>query len=371
MRLRGAVLFAAVTTMTQTAQGDPAVVKLLEPIRTAHHLPALGAALVTTDGLATSAVTGVRKAGGPAVTIDDLWHLGSDTKAMTATVIASLVEKGTLSWTTTIGTAFPDQASTFPPAFRDIKLTQLLSHRAGLPANLPWQVIARSNPSIHEQRMNAVKTAAQTKLESAPGSTFLYSNLGYTIAATMAEQATGQTWEDLITSVVFKPLGMSSCGFGGLGTVGQVDQPWPHGADGKPAPTNGPAMDNPEVMGPAGTVHCSIADWSKFIADQLRGAQGKGALLKPENYAMLQSPKSGGTYAFGWLVVDRPWAQGPALSHAGSNTMNFCVVWMAPALGMAFLAVTNSGAADAQAATDEAVSAIILARIKKVPAGSF
>ena len=69
--------------------------------------------------------------------------------------------------------------------------------------------------------MNALKMAAKTKLESAPGSTYLYSNLGYTIAATMAEAATGKESEDLIGSMVFKPLGMSSCGFGGVGTVGQ------------------------------------------------------------------------------------------------------------------------------------------------------
>lgn len=374
MRFRAVMLSAALATMTQASQGDPAVVKLLEPIRTAHHLPALGAALITTDGLVTSGVTGVRKAGGPDVTIDDLWHLGSDTKAMTATMIAILVERGTLSWTTTIGAAFPDLASTFPQQFRDITLTQLLSHRAGLPANLSWQPIARSSPSLHEQRMNAVKMAAKAKLESAPGSTYLYSNLGYTIAATMAEVATGKQWEDLIASMVFKPLGMSSCGFGGVGTVGQIDQPWPHGPDGKPASSNGPTVDNPEVMGPAGTVHCSIADWAKFIADALRGAEGKGALLKPAGYEMLQSPKthlgdaSGGDYAFGWLVVPRPWAQGAALTHAGSNTMNFCVVWIAPKAGFAALAVTNSGAPDAQAATDEAVSALILQHLKKTPA---
>jgi hypothetical protein len=38
---------------------------------------------------------------------------------------------------------------------------------------------------------------------------------------------------------------------------------------------------NPEVMGPAGTVHCSLADWAKFIADQLSGFAGPGALFPP------------------------------------------------------------------------------------------
>ena len=36
--------------------------------------------------------------------------------------------------------------------------------------------------------------------------------------------------------IVFTPLGMTSCGFGGLGTPGTIDQPWPHTANGQPTP---------------------------------------------------------------------------------------------------------------------------------------
>ena len=346
---------------------------MLEPIRAAHHLPALGGAIVTSGGLVTSGVTGVRKLGAePRASVDDLWHLGSDTKAMTATMIAMLVQRGRLSWDRTVGEAFGDRAADWPEAFRGITLTQLLSHRAGLPANLNWDAIAASSKDVRQQRLNAVTAASKVKPESAPGAAFLYSNLGYTIAGAMAERAAGKTWEDLLASLVFSPLGMSSCGFGGTGTIGQIDQPWPHGPNGQPAPTNGPAMDNREVMGPAGTVHCSIADWSRFVADQLAGARGAGKLLEPAGYTMIQGAKGttgaamgGAEYAFGWGVVSRPWAQGVALTHAGSNTMNFCVVWIAPAIDLAVLAVTNSGAPDAGAAADEAVSALILSRVKK------
>lgn len=353
--------------------GDEAIVRMLEPIRVAHHLPALGGAIVASHGLVSSGVTGVRKLGAaPEATVDDLWHLGSDTKAMTATMIAILVERGQLSWDRTLGEAFGDAAREWPAAFRGITLTQLLSHRAGLTANLSWGQIARSSDDIRQQRFNAVAAAATVAPVSAPGTAFLYSNLGFTIAAAMAERAANKSWEDLISSLVFTPLGMSSCGFGGTGTIGRIDQPWPHMASGQPAPSNGPDMDNKEVMGPAGMVHCSIADWSRFLADQLSGARGAGQLLKPDGYRMIQAPKGpagtamgGADYAFGWGVVSRPWAQGVALTHAGSNTMNYCDVWIAPAIDLAVLAVTNSGVADAGAAADEAVSALIVSRVKK------
>src|SRR5262245_57065531 len=292
------------TTLSQTANSD--VSAMLEPIRQSHHLPSLGAAIITENGLEASGVTGVRKADATvSVTIDDHWHLGSDTKAMTAVVIATLVERGKLTWETTIGDVFPEFAHTFPAEFRGITLTQLLSHHAGLPANTNWRQASTSNSSLLEQRIYLLRRAAETKLDSAPGAKYLYSNLGYAIAGTIAERVSGKPWETLIDDFVFKPLRMNSCGFGGTGTPGKIDQPWPHPDNGKPMSSNGPLVDNPEVLGPAGTVHCSIADWAKFVADQLRGENGAGVLLKSETYKALHTPRFGGDYAFGWLVTSR------------------------------------------------------------------
>jgi CubicO group peptidase (beta-lactamase class C family) len=340
--------------------GDSTVASLIEPIRKEHNLPALGAALVTSQGVVLSGVAGVRKKGaGVPAAIDDQWHLGSDTKAMTAVVIATFVERGKLTWETTLGEVFPDLAATSPDDFRGITITQLLSHYAGLTANLDWRDIERSAPAVRQQRLNALKKAASMKLTSPPGTKFDYSNLGYTIAGAIVERVGGKSWEDLMQEIVFKPLGMTNCGFGGLGTPGRIDQPWPHQDNGKPMPANGPAVDNPAVIGPAGRVHCSIADWSKFIQDQLRGEHGDGVLLKPETYKALHTPRFGGNYAFGWGVGSRPWAGGTVLQHSGSNTMNFCVVWVAPLRDFAVLAVTNQAGNEAQMAADEAVSALI------------
>jgi hypothetical protein len=48
-----------------------------------------------------------------------------------------------------------------------------------------------------------------------------------------------------------------------------------------------------------------------------------------------------GSYAFGWAVLDRPWANGRTLTHSGSNTMNLAVAWLAPNLNFAVIAATN------------------------------
>jgi CubicO group peptidase (beta-lactamase class C family) len=346
------------------AVGDTNVTALLKPIRQKFNLPAMAMAVVTSDGLKFAGAVGVRKRGTEIpVALDDLWHLGSDGKIMTSTLIARLVERGQLRWDTTLGEVFPELAPQMHPDFRQVSLLQLLSHHAGLPANLDLQNYSGADAS--PLRLRAVKEELAKKPESVPGSRFLYSNLGYIIAAAVVEKTTGQPWEKVIAEEIFQPLQMSSAGFGGTGTPGKIDQPWPHTADGEPTGENGPAMDNPPVMGSAGRIHCTIQDWAKFVRDQLRGARGESALLKPESYQTLQTPPLGGDYALGWIVVERGWGGGKVLQHVGDNTMNCANVWVAPKKDFAILVCVNQSGNRAFEATDAAVSAMIRLLQKK------
>lgn len=349
----------------QSPTTDGRINELMETIRKKYNLPALAGAIVTSQGLIAIGAVGVRKAGtNVQVSIDDLWHLGSDTKAMTAMVIGALVEQGKLKWDTTIEQVFPDLAGTLQPELRKVTILQLLSHHAGLPANINWQMASLAG-SIQDQRQAALKTVASMKLLSEPGTKFSYSNLGYVIAGAIAEKVTNEKWEELITKLLFKPLGMQSAGFGGTGTPGKIDQPWGHEADGKPVLGNGPTVDNPPVMGPAGTVHSSLADWAQFIADQLRGERAERALLKPDTYKKLHTPPFGGDYSLGWIVTHRSWGGGTVFTHAGSNTMNFAVVWIAPQRDFAVLISANQGGTVAAKACDETAGSLIDFHLKK------
>jgi len=331
---------------------------VLQPVLRRHKVPALAGAIVTNRGPIAVAAVGVRKAGtGVKVTARDQWHLGSETKAMTAHVIAALVERGRLKWETTITESFPEMAESFRPSLRKATLAQLLSHRSGLVENLPWNTLPRGG--AREQREAAVRMLAQAPRRFDPGADFLYSNTGYVVAGAMADRATGTSWEELMVRTLFEPLGMRSAGFGVTGTPGKIDQPWPHLQNGRPASTNGPAADNPPVMGPAGTVHASISDWGRFVADHLKGARGERALLSPASYRRLHAPSPPGNYAMGWIALEREWAGGPVLTHSGSNTLNYCVVWMAPRINVAALACTNQGGPVAARATEDAVGAMV------------
>jgi CubicO group peptidase (beta-lactamase class C family) len=340
------------------AVGDEAATQALKPIRQKFNVPAMAVAVVTSDGIKFLGAVGVRKRGTEIpVTPDDLWHLGSDGKAMTSTLIARLVERRQLKWDSTLAEIFPDLAPQMNPEFQKVTLLQLLSHRAGLPANLDLADYLGND--VQSLRLRAVREELAKPPKGAPAGKYLYSNLGYIIAGAVVERITGQSWENAISNEVFNPLQMKSAAFGGTGTPGQIDQPWPHTDDGKPTGKNGPDMDNPPLMGPAGRIHCSIQDWAKFVQDQLRGGRGTPALLKPESYQKLQTPPFGGDYALGWTVVQRSWAGGNALNHGGDNTMNFANVWVAPNRNFAILVCVNQSGDKALQATDEVVRAMI------------
>jgi CubicO group peptidase (beta-lactamase class C family) len=337
---------------------------MLTSIREKHHVPGLAAAAVRGEELIAIGAAGVRQHDKPeAVTIDDQWHIGSCTKSMTATLAAMLVEEGKLKWDSTIGQVLPAMRGKMRPDWNEVTLEQLLRHRGGAPAEAPrdlWADAAKAD-GRSQARLDFVRGLLARDPEAKPGTKFIYSNQGYTIAGTMIAHAGGGTWEDLMKRRIFAPLAMKDAGFGPPGSVARIDQPRAHVIrDGTlQAIPPGRAADNPAVIGPAGTVHCSIGDLARYAAAHAREGREAHPLLKPASFAKLHSVGEGETYAMGWGVTQRGWAGGTTLTHNGSNTMWFAVMWVAPAKDAAFVAATNVAGSEAEKACDDAVAALI------------
>jgi len=351
-----AVLAALVPLLaTLPSQEAPDLAARIEAIRAAVGVPALGGARITLEGEPEVWVAGTRAAGArEAVTASDRWHLGSCTKSMTATLIALLVERGDLSWDTPLGEALPELVEEMDLDYGDVTLVELLGHRAGLPANPDFGTLLSMRTSrdpVVEQRARIVAWALRQP--PLPHGTFLYSNTGFMVAGHLAERATGQSWEELMRTLLFEPLGMESAGFGppGLGEEG-VTQIWGHAPEGAPVPP-GPLADNPAALGPAGTVHASLADWARYARLHLAGAHGDVKVgevtLTRASFERLHTGLSGPgqPYGYGWVNHRRDWAggDGKTLWHNGSNTMWFCELWLGLENGVAVLAATNIAAA--------------------------
>jgi CubicO group peptidase (beta-lactamase class C family) len=335
---------------------DEQLARVLATVPSKLKLPGMIGAIVEGDKLAAIGAIGLRKIGASEpMRVDDMVHLGSCTKALTATMIGTLVDEGKLTWRSTFRDVFPDQAERLHPEFRSVTLGHLLTHRAGLPHDGPWWDLGGG--STTDQRRQLLCRMLTSRPLSRPGTKYAYSNLGYALAGLMAEQVTGTPWEDLMRRRLFEPLGMATAGFGTPGTADRVDQPWGHRAKGNVIEPI--RQDNAPSMGPAGTVHCSMADWAKFAALHLRGDRGQGRLLKPATFRTLHTPPPRMEYAGGWMALERSWAGGRALTHSGSNLSWYATIWLAPARDFATLVAINLGGDDASTACDKASEELI------------
>jgi CubicO group peptidase (beta-lactamase class C family) len=323
-----------------------------------HRLPGAAALSVVGGRVVAQAAWGVRKLGDPTkVTAQDRWHLGSDGKAMTATLAALLVADGKIAWRSTVGELFRDWKE-LHPGFAAVTLEQLLGHRGGLAHETPppiWADLwAAKDPVAGRTR------AVRALLARGPGRVgeYVYANDGYLVAGVMLERAGGKPWEVLLGERLFAPLGMRSCGFGVPATAGTVDAPWAHrDAAGTLEPVAPPRGDNPPGVGPAGTVHCALGDWARFASEHVRGERGEPTTLALDAAAWrkLHAPLAGGDYALGWAVGHAPWANGPVFAHDGSNTMFYASVAAAPARDAVLLFATNRGGDEAERAAHEVI----------------
>ena len=311
--------------------------------------PALVAGIVTRAGLGWAGVRGVRRAGhAEAATLEDRWHLGSNTKAMTAAVLGRLVEQGRARWAMPLAEALP--GLTIDPAWAGTTLDDLMRHRAGLldPGllNQTWLLGAHVDQRpLPEQRAELAARALGAP-PAGPAGQFAYANGNYIVVGAAIEALTGQAWEAVMAAELFAPLGLASAGFG----APRGEAPWGHrgGVGVDPAGF----ADNPRALGPAGTAHMSLADYARFVAAMMGGAPD---WISEATRARLLTPAAGDppAYAAGWGVGVAPWAgiggPGPTITHNGSNTMWFATVLAAPERGLGFIALSNDGAAGQQA----------------------
>lgn len=325
--------------MDDPLEVDPELVELLAgPVKERKSV-GLFAAIVDGDGVREIGVEGLRKVDSPlGITVNDLVRINSNTKAMTSTMLATLVEDGTFSrgWRTTIVDVFPELRAEVHEAYNAVTLRQLVTMAGGIKRDASdwWDHWGRD---IVETRYEILRENLSEE-PIGPRGEFFYSNLGYMVAGAMAERVTGKSWETLMEERIFAPLGIAGARFGPVGTFHNVDQPWGHwlrdGAYWVPRRYgDGPAW------GPAATVNVSIGEWAKFM--RLWFPEVEPVILDRETLDELVTPDSG-TYAAGWGVVERRWAGGVAFNHTGASCCWRTTLWIAPNRGVAYVAAANS-----------------------------
>lgn len=358
---------ACVSQPLHTANREPQVHELEKKIgelQSKSYMPGLQVLVTEYNKPIFEYQRGIRAEGYPEeITPQDQWHIGSCTKPMTAFLIGRLIDSKKITWKTTIGEMAPKDYD-LHSSVRAITVEQLLSHSSGL-ADVAepddgklWATLFDDKVEVHIAREKLVRGILKMPTRFQPGAREEYSNSGYVVLGWILEQKKNKNWETILRKEMFQKLKMNSCGFGpaGVENVKAPRQPWSHQFENNKLEAIAPGVgaDNPAAMGPAGSVHCSVQDWHKFNQLFMNNEGVRSGFLKQSTYDKLLSSTGQGSYTFSTMArMQRPWAKGGVFVMAGSNTMNYAVVAIAPSLNRVFTINTNAGHAKAEESATE------------------
>ena len=201
---------------------------VLEPLRAKHGLPALAGAVVSKGQIAAAGAVGARLLNSDKkVTINDRFHLGSDTKAITATLAGMAVEAGKLRWDSTIGDVLGGKVKGIEPRLAAVTLEELLSHTGGISSDTDeiinlYYTGDGFKYNMPAQRLRILNAWKNHPPATKPGAEFHYANLGYVIAGAMIETAFGVSWEELMVNRIYTPLRLACGGDWAAGDDGEI-----------------------------------------------------------------------------------------------------------------------------------------------------
>lgn len=193
-----------------SSEPETELMRELDALRQAHNVAALGLVIVKDDRIKLLEVRGLAsRAPSVAIEADAIFRIGSISKMFAGLTAAKLEASGIIALDTPIHSpATQDTYSNQWQANHPITIAQLLEHTAGLEgiSQAEWDFSDPAQPPL-QKTLHLFPGARQTQWP--PGLHHSYSNAGAGLAGYVMENATGETWEELLSKEVFEPLGMS------------------------------------------------------------------------------------------------------------------------------------------------------------------
>ena len=271
--LASALLACAPLAAATPSLGDD-IDRLVDQAVARYDLPGIAVGVIQDGEIVHVATRGKLAAdGGPAVDADSLFKIASNTKAMTAAVLARLVQAGTLAWDDPVIKHLPDFRMHDAWVTQHIQVRDLLIHNSGLGLGA-GDLMLWPEPN-HFDRADIIAGLAHLKPVTSFRAGYAYVNLLYVVAGEVAAAAAGKPFNQLLREEVFAPLGMERCQAGewSPARTGNVAQPhYRRGGLNVVAGRDGDwEADIPSMA--AGGVRCSVNDmlrWSLALLDPAR-----------------------------------------------------------------------------------------------------
>jgi CubicO group peptidase (beta-lactamase class C family) len=321
-------------------------------------VPGVAVAIVKDNKVVMSKGFGVIEHGKPTkVTPDTLFGIASNTKAMTAAILASLVDEGKLTWKTKVIDVIPEFQMPDAYVTREFTITDLLAHNSGLGLGagdlMIWPHTTLTNADV-------IKGLKYLPEVSSFRSEFAYDNLMYIIAGEVIARITGKTFNEVIQTRIFAPLAMNNtrAAFSLIETsnlnVARAHVP----LKGELNVVGGNFL---EKFSSAGSVASSVNDMSMWLKVQLnKGAYGAKVgdktsrlfsekqsramwqartLLSVSDKATEQDKTHFSAYGLGWFLKDYHGVK--LIHHSGGILGMVSKVVLVPEEGLAMVILTN------------------------------
>jgi CubicO group peptidase (beta-lactamase class C family) len=325
-----------------TAAPLAGVDRILEEQQRAQHLPGLAFAIVKDGRVIYSRVLGLRDIEqGLPVTAETLFPIGSCTKAFTSMAVALSEDRGRLS--------LDDHPRKFLPYLRmadaeadaGVTLRDMLSHRTGLKA---YADLA-AEPGVLN-REEYVRAATSAKPAARFRTTFQYSNAMYSAAGEIVGKANRSTWERVIETEIFTPLGMTSSTTSAQGALSARNHVTGYIYDsGSQTYRPVPPPRSLEVMAPGGNIASTLHDMTKWLRMLTGGGSIDGRRFVSE--AMFQevttpviAVNSRMSYALGWVAYE--WNGLRVVEHNGGSEGISALVSFIPERHVGFVFLSNT-----------------------------
>jgi D-alanyl-D-alanine-carboxypeptidase/D-alanyl-D-alanine-endopeptidase len=138
-----------------------------------------------------------------------IFEIGSVTKIFTATLLAEMVDDGTVKLDDPISLYLPAGVTSPKKNGHEITLENLATHTSGLP-RLPDNLLPNAkdpqNPYADYTTQKLYDSLATVRLASEPGSKSVYSNYGFGLLGKILALKVGKPYEELIEENICAPL---------------------------------------------------------------------------------------------------------------------------------------------------------------------
>jgi D-alanyl-D-alanine-carboxypeptidase/D-alanyl-D-alanine-endopeptidase len=299
-----------------------------------------------------------------APTADTLMRIGSISKVLCGTALASMAAEGRIGLTDRLQDRLGYDVTLPERDGRAIRIVDLATQASGLPREVPGQEAPADDPFSGNTRAAQIAALEADALLFPPGTGALYSNFGFDLLGATLASVAGKPYAEVLRERVLGPLGMEDTQF----NPGEAERPrmmQGHFFDGSPMPF----VPTPETIECAGGAYTTAADMQKWIAWNLDRTPDPTRAIAHASWLYRDGldPVSGlddgggdmGAMALGWVVMPAEGNRPLILHKSGGLQGMFSYVAIAPGRGVGAFAAINAFSVGGFEAMVHAVNGLI------------